>query len=74
MFGLLIRNLRKTTHRRQADSLPAGSKFHVRRCAVVRMRAGPEPRGLPCRFRCSIIQTHCNAIQTLLQLNSNNYS
>jgi len=26
-----------------------------------------------CRFRCSVIQTRCNAIQTLVQLNFNNY-
>ena len=33
----------------------------------------PRTRWLTCRFRCSVIRIHCNAIQTLLQLNSYNY-
>jgi hypothetical protein len=31
-----------------------------------------RPRWLTCPIYCKIIKVHCNAIQTLLQLNSNN--
>src|ERR1035438_7778117 len=60
MFGLLIRNLRKTAHQNpQADPLPAGSNFHVRWCGVVRMRSDPESGGLPA----DSLQDNSNSLQ-----------
>ena len=65
MFELSIRNLRKAAPRTHRLSTSRWIQFS---CSV--MRHGARVVDLP--MYCNLIQTCCNAIQTLLQLNSNN--